>query len=248
MNDSPEELARSLVSLRQEHQRIVSQLRRDQERMQDIARGAWRIQEEERRRLARELHDGLGQSLTALKNDLATLLEDQPEDWRQRISSALSLCSDCLSDTREMSRLLRPPVLDDLGLEPALAQLARSISERSGTAVEIVTRGLPPELPTDLTTLLYRLIQEALNNTVKHARAACMLVRLVGQPDRIDLLMLDDGCGFDALQADECDPGFGLHAMRERVALFGGKIEIESQAGEGTRIRVSIPWRQRRNT
>ena len=244
MSDDIEALRRSLASLRQEHQRIVAQMRRDQDRFQDIARSAWRVQEEERRRLARELHDGIGQNLTALKNDLARLVkEGELADWQTRVQSALDTCADCLADTREMSRLLRPPVLDDLGLQAALSQLGRSMTERTGIEIEVVIRDVPETLPPDLSSLVYRLVQEGLTNAVKHAGADSILIRVAGGPGRLELIMIDDGRGFDVEATRQRGEGFGLSAMAERAALFGGHVELDSSPGTGTRLRVRIPIR-----
>jgi signal transduction histidine kinase len=136
-----------------------------------------------------------------------------------------------------MSRLLRPPILDDLGLEPALRWLARSVAEAARLEVELEASELPP-LDGDLQTLLFRVAQEALNNVAKHAQANKVLVRLVQRGPHILLDVADDGRGFEPSPASG---GSGIGGMRERVRLYGGRLELHSATGDGTRLRVAVP-------
>lgn len=225
--------------LRQQYQDLLDRLQRNEREFRRLGRAVWRVQEDERRRLARELHDGLGQNLTALKHRLAQLGEGLPVARRPLLDAAIALCSDTLEDTRELSRLLRPPILDDLGLEAALRWLARSVGETAALDIELQIEPLP-ELDGDLQTLLFRVAQEALNNTAKHARARNVLLRLVARGGTLQLQLVDDGRG--------CDPelalrsgGSGLGGMRERLRLYDGQLEIHSAPGEGTRIRAAVP-------
>ena len=155
------------------------------------------------------------------------------------MQAAIALCHETLEDTREMSRLLRPPILDDLGLEAALRWLARSMGESSGLAVELELECLP-QLDGDLQTLLFRVAQEALNNVAKHAQARQVLVRLVLRGSYLLLHLADDGRGCAPEQALGSG-GSGLGGMRERLRLYGGTLEFHSAPGEGTRLRVAIP-------
>ncbi len=229
----------SIESLRGDYLRLLQRLEANEREFRRLGRAVWRVQEDERRRLARELHDGIGQNLTALKHRLAQLEAGLPQSHQERLQAAIELCHDTLEDTREMSRLLRPPILDDLGLEAALRWLARSMGESSGLAVELELECLPP-LDGDLQTLLFRVAQEALNNVAKHARARSVLVRLVGRGPHLLLDVADDGQGCAADQAVGSG-GSGLGGMRERLRLYGGTLQFHSAPGEGTRLRVSVP-------
>lgn len=241
IEQSVEAVQQALEQLQKDRQSILQQIQREQAKTAEIARSAWRAQEEERGRLARELHDGLGQSLTALKNDLTRLL-NQPEgdDWRNRVAAAVALCSECLEDTRFISRMLRPALLDDLGLDSALRQLCRTV-EREGLETELLGLDCVSRLSPDLGTLVFRLVQEAANNAVKHAEANTLVVRFIDEGKHLVLVIMDDGRGFDSSDPSLRESGFGLQAMGERVRLFGGSINIESSPGEGTRIRAAIP-------
>lgn len=229
----------SIERLRDDYLRLLQRLEANEREFRRLGRAVWRVQEDERRRLARELHDGIGQNLTALKHRLAQLGEGLPAGHLARLEAAISLCHDTLEDTREMSRLLRPPILDDLGLEAALRWLARSIGESSGLAVELELECLPP-LDGDVQTLLFRVAQEALNNVAKHARARSVLVRLVGRGPHLLLHVADDGQGCVAERAVGRG-GSGLGGMRERLRLYGGTLQFHSAPGEGTRLRVTVP-------
>lgn len=197
-------------------------------------------QEDERRRLARDLHDGVGQNLTALKHRLSQAIDSLPSTSpaHAMLESALALCADTLEDTRELSRLLRPPILDDLGLEAALRWLARSVGEGAALDIVLDLQPLPP-LDGDLQALVFRVAQEALNNAAKHSGAREVLVRLVARGGLLQLHVADDGRG--------CDPdvvlasgGSGLGGMRERPRLYDGRLELVSAPGEGTRLRAVL--------
>ena len=237
MSDSP-----SLPELRAQYQRLLQRLEANEREFRRLGRAVWRVQEDERRRLARELHDGLGQNLTALKHRLAQIggeLAPTQADVRGRIEAAIALCAEALDDTRNLSRLLRPPILDDLGLAPALHWLARSVEESTGLAVVVEIEPLPP-LDGELQTLLFRVAQEALNNAGKHAGAHSVLLRLVARGHELQLQVMDDGAGFDADAALGAG-GSGLGGMRERLRLYGGRLELRSAPGHGTRLRATIP-------
>ncbi len=231
-----------VAGLHDQYQRLLQRLEANEREFRRLGRAVWRVQEDERRRLARELHDGLGQNLTALKHRLAHLgggLKPGQEDLRGNLDAAIALCSEALSDTRQLSRLLRPPILDDLGLEPALRWLAGSVQETAGVAVVLEIEPLPP-LDGELQTLLFRIAQEALNNVAKHAAAGSVLLRLVAHGRTLQLQVIDDGRGFDVERAIGAG-GSGLGGMRERLRLFGGLLELPSSAGRGTRLRATVP-------
>jgi signal transduction histidine kinase len=223
-------------------------LQRNEREFRRLGRAVWRVQEDERRRLARELHDGVGQNLTALKHRLAQLEDALPPDSpaRRQLDAALALCSETLEDTRHLSRLLRPPILDDLGLEAALRWLARSFGESTGIGVTLDMQPLPA-LDGELQTLLFRVAQEALNNAAKHAQAQDVIVRLVSRDGMLQLQVADDGHGFDPEQAPQAG-GSGLGGMRERLRLYDGRLELHSAPGEGTRVRALVPLATRNAT
>lgn len=224
------------------YQHLLDRLEASEREFRRLGRSVLQVQEAERRRLARDLHDGIGQNLTALKHRLAQIgyaLPAEFEALRASLDEAIALCGDTLDDTRQLSRLLRPPILDDLGLEPALRWLARSLGDAAGIAIAVEIEPMPG-LDGELETLLFRVAQEALNNVVKHARARSVLVRLVERTGRLQLLIVDDGCGFDP-KLVQLVGGIGLGGIRERLQLFNGQLDLRSAAGQGTRLRASVP-------
>lgn len=237
----PGNAAPSLDDLRARYQRLLQRLEANEREFRRLGRAVWNVQEDERRRLARELHDGLGQNLTALKHRLSQLLDDLPADeaLRARMAAAVALCAESLDDTRHLSRLLRPPILDDLGLAAALQWLARSVGDSGPMEVVTEIEPLPP-LDGERQTLLFRVAQEALNNASKHARAQSVLLRLVLRAGELQLQVIDDGVGCD-VEAALRGGGSGLGGMRERLRLYGGRLELRSAPGQGTRLRANVP-------
>lgn len=246
MSAVPPEAAPSLVQVREQYQRLLQRLEANEREFRRLGRAVWNVQEDERRRLARELHDGLGQNLTALKHRLSQLFDDLPgadPAVRARMAAAVALCADSLDDTRNLSRLLRPPILDDLGLAAALQWLARSIDDSGPMAVVTEIEPLPP-LDGERQTLLFRVAQEALNNASKHARAQSVLLRLVLRGGDLQLQVIDDGVGCEVERALRSG-GSGLGGMRERLRLYGGQLQLRSAPGQGTRLRAIVPVRER---
>lgn len=221
-----------------------------------MARAVSKMQEDERRRLSRELHDGIGQTLTAAVNQLQRLSEDAVASSNlglaKRLSVALDLARVALQDTRELSRLLRPTLLDDLGLEAALGWLSRSFGERGCPRVHFDSQLGDRRLDAELETVVFRITQEALSNAVRHADARNIHVRLQCAREYLQLEVRDDGRGFDVAQL--ADPTFaamhlGVRGMRDRARLFGANLALSSKPGSGTVLRVNLPLpgaRQRR--
>ena len=234
------EAAQALASLRAQYRQLLERLENNEHEFVRLARSVYRVQEDERGRLARDLHDGIGQNLTALKHQLGLLVASSPTldpVDRERVERAIALCALTLDETREMSRLLRPQVLDDLGLEPALRWLARTLGESGDLPIEVQIESLP-ELPTELQTVLFRIAQEALANVVRHASASQAMLCLAPRLGWVRLVVWDDGVGFDVPAADaRSSSGIssGLSGMRERARLFGGRVAVESRAGD-TRV------------
>jgi signal transduction histidine kinase len=239
-----------LARLREQQERLFVQLHAGEQHFKQLARSVWRVQEDERRRLARELHDGIGQQLTALRHRLDALTRsvDGVGDASNPLHQALEICDAAIQETRALSRLLRPQILDDLGLAAALNWLARHSAESGGYEVEVDVAELPATIDGDLSTLIFRVAQEALTNILKHAQARHVVIRLAQRQDEwLQFLVVDDGRGFDVDAAFAKASGgqsTGLASMRERVRLFGGRFTIVSRPGEGMQLRVLIPLLQ----
>jgi signal transduction histidine kinase len=197
-------------------------------------------QELERRRLARELHDETGQALTSILLALSHIEEAPDEEHlRGAVGEVRELVRSTLRDVRRLAVELRPRALDDFGLVAALERLLDGFGEQTGIAVEFEP-GLPEErLPPEVETALYRIVQESLTNVVKHARARRVSVVLARKPDSVSVIVEDDGVGFEPGRTS--DDGLGLLGMRERVALLGGRLTIESRPGAGTTFVAEVP-------
>lgn len=239
-----------LAQLREQQERLFVQLHAGEQHFKQLARSVWRVQEDERRRLARELHDGIGQQLTALRHRLDALARsvDGAGDASSPLHQALEICDSAIQETRALSRVLRPQILDDLGLEAALNWLARHSAESGGYEVEVDVGQLPTPIDGDLSTLIFRIAQEALTNVLKHAQARNVVIRLGLRQDQwLQFLIVDDGRGVDVDAAFAKASGghsTGLASMRERVRLFGGRFTVVSRPGEGMQLRVLIPLLQ----
>lgn len=231
-----------------ENARLWKELEAKERVRAELLAQAIRAQEEERKRIARELHDQTGQSLNALVFGLKTAeatLETDAARAREAVARLKSAAADAVRELQGTIYDLRPSVLDDLGLIPALRWFAESHMQANGITVSLEVRGFERRLFTDLETTLFRIAQEALTNVIKHANARHVQITLDFEPQRVRLEIADDGNGFDAAQAfdarDDGGRGLGLLGMRERAELLGGRYEIESRAGQGTRVRVEIP-------
>ena len=196
-------------------------------------------QESERRRLALELHDETGQALTSILLGLKGIRSSRsPEDAERAEADVRTLVVQALQDVRALAVELRPAALDDFGLVPALERLAETFSERSGIET-LVEANLDQRLPPEIETTLYRVVQEALTNIVKHAGAQHVSIVISGRDRSVAATVDDDGRGFDAdaVRAD----ALGLLGMRERLALVGGSLAVESSAESGTTIAAQVP-------
>ena len=209
---------------------------------QRIARDALRrvvaAQELERRRLARELHDETGQALTSILLGLKALEDSVGGD---AIVELRELVVTTLQDVRRLAVELRPKVLDDFGLVPAVERLTETFGEQTGITVRFESGLGGDRLPEEVETALYRIVQESLTNIVKHAQAQTVSVVLTRKPESVAALIEDDGRGFDVGHARA--EGFGLEGMRERVGLLDGKIQIESSEVGGTTLVAEVPIR-----
>ncbi len=206
----------------------------------DALRRVVEAQELERTRLARELHDETGQALTSMLLGLKSL-EDRidSDDSRAAAAELRELMVTTLRDVRRLAVELRPAALDDFGLVPALQRLRDTVGEQSEAAVEVESRLDVERLPPELETALYRIAQEALTNVVKHASATHVHIALNQHQRTVTLTVQDDGRGFESGAARPA--GLGLVGMRERVALLGGWLTVESGTGAGTMLRAELP-------
>jgi signal transduction histidine kinase len=193
-------------------------------------------QEIERRRLARELHDETGQALTSILLGLRAV--EEANDGVD-VAELRELVVGTLQDVRRLAVQLRPKALDDFGLVPALERLVQTFAEASGIRVELESNIGDKRVPTEVETTVYRLVQEALTNVVKHAGANEVSILVVRRDDMLTAVLEDNGSGFDpdAVRSD----GLGLDGMRERVALHDGRLTVESAPGAGTTLRVEVP-------
>ena len=206
----------------------------------DALRRVVAAQEQERRRLARELHDETGQALTSILLGLRTVEEARGEEnMRAAVGEVRDLVRATLQDVRQLAVELRPKALDDFGLVAALERLTETFREQTGIALAFQSM-LPAErLSPEVETALYRIVQESLTNIVKHARAGTVSITLGRKKDAVTVVVEDDGVGFEPARTRE--GGLGLIGMRERVALVGGRLIIESRPGAGTTFVVEVP-------
>jgi signal transduction histidine kinase len=232
--------SRHLVRLdRKARERLTSNIKA-RESLAELSAKLVRAQEDERRSISRELHDEVGQSLSALiveAGNSAATLPAEAADARTRLESMKGIAQRCLNAVRNMSLLLRPSMLDDFGLVPALEWQAREVQKRSGLRVSVEADDEAGEVPDEHRTCVFRLAQEALHNITKHAQAKTARVTLERDGQSIRLSVQDDGQGFEA----DRTRGLGLLGMRERVAQLRGSFEIDSSPGKGTRVIVILP-------
>lgn len=197
-------------------------------------------QEEERRRIARQLHGELGQTLTVAKLDLELAGREAPEEVRQRLREDARLLEGAIDEVRQLSHSLRPPLLDELGLVPALRSLAQRFAAAGGLKIEL-EEAEPGSLRPEMGSLIYQAAQEALTNVAKHAGARRVAIRLQKLGDWLRLEVADDGQGFAVHRVLQEGAGLGLRGMRERALLAGGDLQIVSRPGAGTRITLEVP-------
>lgn len=229
-----------ILRIEGQNRRRYQQIVRARGMLQQLSARLVDAQETERRTISRELHDQVGQTLNALLVDAANLAKRMPpedEVSRRYLDNIRAFADSSVNSLRDIALLLRPSMLDDLGLIPALEWQAREISRRSGVKVKVVAENVPDRLTDALRTSVYRVVQEALQNVARHsgARSATVTVR---QADQALLLTVeDDGSGFDPARTR----GMGLVGMEERVKQLGGQLEIDSRPGKGTVLRVTLP-------
>lgn len=222
---------------------MLVQLEENATRLQQLPRQIIQAQETERHRLARDLHDEAAQALTSLLVHLRLLERAHtPEEAQSRVQELRQLTAQALEEVRRVALDLRPTILDDLGLGPALAWRVDELNKIEGMAATIQISGLDERLPREVELVLYRVGQEALSNITRHAAAKTVTVELGCQGRQITLAVKDDGRGFDPAHPVCAEGhGLGLLGMRERLAMIGGDLEIQSTVGQGSTLIARVP-------
>jgi signal transduction histidine kinase len=197
-------------------------------------------EEEERRRISRELHDETGQALMVLRFHLEMLAADATPEQSSKVREALDVLDRTIEGLRRIIARLSPRVLEELGLLAAIRRQAEQLAKQAKLKAHLQ---LPEEIAPlnhDIEVALYRSVQEALSNVARHSHARSFTVRLAAAGEKISLAIEDDGVGLPA--RDSSDDGFGLMGMRERAAALGGTMTIHSRRGRGMQIRIVLPW------
>lgn len=221
----------------------VDEMIEDVKHQQQMGLRIIQAQEEERKRVAREIHDGPAQSMAnvVLRTELVekVFIHEGIEKAREELNEIKGMIRESLTDVRRIIFNLRPMALDDLGLVPTLKRYIEELSKKNHTDFEFKTFGKENRLPSAMEVALFRLVQESLNNVIKHAKATDVQLKLEFQRDRIFLIVSDNGIGFDMKQKTR--EGFGILGMKERIKLLEGQIVIQSAPGKGTKLFLSIP-------
>jgi signal transduction histidine kinase len=224
---------------RSEEQKLVAQ--EAERHLRQLSQQLVKAQEDERRKLSRELHDHVGQMLTALRMELGRI-DRLGQSGDSRIAAAVAECRQLVDEmvrlVRDLALGLRPSMLDDMGLQPALEWQARDFSRRYGVAVDLDVGGSLDSLTDQHRTCVYRVVQEALTNCVRHARASRVTIRVESVDARLALRVTDNGVGLDP---DARREGFGLRGIEERVRELGGSVTMRSGAGQGSTLIMSLP-------
>jgi signal transduction histidine kinase len=220
---------------------LYEQVRVGQEQLRNLSHRLVEAQEAERRYISRELHDEIGQALTALKLNLDMSARLSKEAARTSLSEAQALANELIGRVRDISLHLRPAMLDDLGLLPTLVWHCKRYTARTMVRVHLEHDGLERPFPPDVATAAYRIVQEALTNVARHSGATEVAVRLWGNEETLSIDVADQGAGFDLHSG--CFPGStsGLSGMRERAFSLGGQLTVESSPGKGTRVAAILP-------
>ena len=223
-----------------ENAELFEQVRAGRERQRNLTKNLVNIQETERRRIARELHDHLGQGLTGLQFMLETAKNQVPGPQRSSLEQIQEAVSEIIRDVQEMSLNLRPSILDDMGLVPTLLWHIDRYTRQTGIHVNFRYDEFSRHIPLEIGTAAYRIIQEALTNAARHAQVREVLVGMVVQEETLWVEVLDNGKGFDT-KAEPDRPSSGLSGMRERAELVGGYLLVESFLNQGTQIIAALP-------
>jgi signal transduction histidine kinase len=237
-----------IEDLRRTLDQMAGRIQSYQRGMHDYIAAITEGQEEERKRLARELHDDTAQALIALRQQVEAaqkLVAHDPERAAERLAQVRTMLAETLEGVRRFGRDLRPIYLEDLGLLPAVEMLSREADQQENLSVQLTISGTARRLPPDLELATYRIVQEAVNNVVQHANANQAWVAVRFETERLILSVRDDGLGFEAPDLPDAlarRGHFGLMGIQERTFLYGGKLVIHSAPGEGTELTVHVPY------
>jgi signal transduction histidine kinase len=238
-----DQMAEKLEQRQAERDRAEREIRNSREQLRNLSAHLQSVREEERTRMAREIHDELGQGLTALKMDVSWLnrrLLEEDATLKNKLTSMEEVIDRTIETVQKLSGELRPGMLDDLGLAAAIEWQAEEFQQRTGITCEVSLRSEETVLNRDQSTTMFRIFQETLTNVIRHARATKVEVRLDEQNGKIVLEVRDNGRGIT--QAEISDPkSFGLIGMRERVEFLDGEVAILGSPGKGTSIKVTLP-------
>jgi PAS domain S-box-containing protein len=226
----------------------IEDLKRAENELQRLSGQLLRLQDEERRRIARELHDSTGQNLVALTATLAKIRRSIPSSSRKSrklLSECQVLADECVREVRTLSYLLHPPMLDEAGLEDAIRHYLDGFAKRSGIRVDLEVSGHFGRLTRDVELTLFRVVQESLSNIQRHSGSPQAKIRLDRNPDEVRLEVSDNGRGSSGRELKPNPPflfevGVGIQGMHERVKQVGGRLDIESSCS-GTTVRVTLP-------
>jgi signal transduction histidine kinase len=229
-----------------ERKRTEQALHTYAKRLKVLSRRVVEVQEEERRHLARELHDEIGQSLTAIGINLKALRVNSNPELHPRLEDCIGIVHDATDEVRQLSLNLRPAMLDDLGLVAALRWYLNRQAQRVGYMARFTANPEEASIAPAVATTAFRVAQEALTNVARHANARRVWLRLRMQKPSLSLVVRDDGSGFDSramLRRNAAVAGLGLLGMQERAALLDGRVAVRSVPGRGTEVRMTIPLR-----
>jgi signal transduction histidine kinase len=231
----------AMVALALEKGRLFEQVRAGRERLETLSMRLLQVQETERQHIARELHDEIGQALTALKLSLDTVNDVSLEDVPARLEETRRQVDELLGRVRNLALDLRPAMLDDLGLLPALLWLFERYSAQASVHVNFEHRGLEGRFNPEIETAAYRIVQEALTNVTRHAGVREVTVRSWSDARSLSVQIVDQGVGFDTQATLAAGATSGVAGMRERVLLLAGHFRVESTPGKGTRVSAELP-------
>ncbi len=232
--------------------RLYRELQRKEQSRGELLHRVISAQEEERKRIARELHDEMSQDLTALRVGLDTIQLSLPQDVEKawaRLRSCSAIADSLLQGVHRLIADLRPSLLDDLGLVPAISWYGEQRLKPLGIHLELEAKGMKARLPPSVETALFRIVQESITNVVRHAKATTVSVHLVRDASRVTLQVADNGRGFEPQEFQSAHPqgqGLGLRGMQERTSTLGGEFQLQTEPGKGTIISVSVPLPEER--
>jgi two-component system sensor histidine kinase UhpB len=245
----PDGTPRNLITILEDissQRRVQEQLQASREELRALSQKLLGVQEAERTRLARELHDQIGQALSAVMMSLENLIRPVASERRRatQVQDSMAVVERAIEQVRTLSFDLRPAMLDDLGLAAAATAYCKRQTVLAGWELELDIGPLTVQPPKDVEVACYRILQEAVTNVIRHAGATRLRVQLSGDDRSLDLVVDDNGKGFDSERLREAGPGFhlGIVGMRERAELVGGSVHVLSAPGKGTELRATFTF------